>query len=404
MKVIAFVLLLISSSAGHAGPLDQLLQEVLEQQRSGQQADAARQARFLADQSQQQKLLAEAKAAQSRAEAESKALRDEFTAQEKRLAELQLQLKQASGELESLFATVKGFAGTIESELKTSLTAAQFPGRADSLKELATGREIPTVPQMETLWLRVLEEMTASAQVVKFPGKINAAGGGLRTAEIIRIGPFTALADGKYLRYLPTTGQLEELPQQPDGALLKLARDFGETRNPFASLAIDPTRGAVLDQIAASGGGSSFLPKSLRGLVSNGIDIAIIGTLFLASIWAVAAAFERFWYYRRVDLRAYPSRIALETDLTRNLNVIGTVAANAPFVGLLGTVLGIMVTFQKMGAERSMDVHTIMVGLSTALKATAVGLLVAIPCVILNNVLRRRIRELVSAYEVQRGS
>ena len=84
--------------------------------------------------------------------------------------------------------------------------------------------------------------------------------------------------------------------------------------------------------------------------------------------------------------------------------VIGTVAANAPYIGLLGTVLGIMLTFHTMGTAGTIAVSTVMIGLSLALKATAAGLLVAIPCVVMNNVLRRRVTELMTLYRVQHGS
>lgn len=136
------------------------------------------------------------------------------------------------------------------------------------------------------------------------------------------------------------------------------------------------------------------------------VDYGIIGLLLLLSLWAVAITVERLSLYRRIDVTAFPSAQALETELTRRLTVIGTVAANAPYIGLLGTVFGIMITFHTMGTEGNMDVRTIMVGLSLALKATAVGLLVAIPCVAMNNMLRRRVKELVSRYQdgVRRGS
>lgn len=134
------------------------------------------------------------------------------------------------------------------------------------------------------------------------------------------------------------------------------------------------------------------------------VDYGVLGTLLICSLWAVSLAFERWLFYRRVDIADYPNSSALETDLTRHLTVIGTIAANAPYVGLLGTVLGIMLTFHKISIEKNLDVHTIMFGLSMALKATAVGLMVAIPCVVLNNMLRRRIKILLTAYEVRLGS
>ena len=134
------------------------------------------------------------------------------------------------------------------------------------------------------------------------------------------------------------------------------------------------------------------------------IDYGIIGLLIALSLWAVAVATERWLYFRRVDVRRFQNEQEFEVALTKHLVVIGTVAANAPYIGLLGTVLGIMLTFHSMGTSGTMAVQSIMVGLSLALKATAVGLLVAIPCVVLNNVLRRRVTELLTQFKVQHGT
>lgn len=140
--------------------------------------------------------------------------------------------------------------------------------------------------------------------------------------------------------------------------------------------------------------------ESLKGFV----DYGIIGLLLALSMWAIAVAIERWVFYRRIDFERYRSREEFEVVLTKRLVVIGTVAANAPYIGLLGTVLGIMLTFHTMGSSGTMAVQTIMVGLSLALKATAIGLLVAIPCVVLNNVLRRRVTELLTQFKVHHGA
>ena len=134
------------------------------------------------------------------------------------------------------------------------------------------------------------------------------------------------------------------------------------------------------------------------------VDYGIIGLLLALSVWSVAVAVERWLFYRQVNLSQFPSVVQLEMTLTKRLVVIGTVAANAPYIGLLGTVLGIMLTFHTMGTSGTMAVNTIMIGLSLALKATAVGLLVAIPCVVMNNVLRRRVTELLTQYKAQHGT
>lgn len=134
------------------------------------------------------------------------------------------------------------------------------------------------------------------------------------------------------------------------------------------------------------------------------VDYGVIGLLLALSLWCLAVAVERWLFYRQVDLAQFPNQQVFEIALTKRLVVIGTVAANAPYIGLLGTVLGIMLTFHTMGTSKTIAVSAIMIGLSLALKATAVGLLVAIPCVVMNNVLRRKVSELLTLYQVQHGS
>ncbi len=138
--------------------------------------------------------------------------------------------------------------------------------------------------------------------------------------------------------------------------------------------------------------------------LKNVVDYGVIGLLLALSVWAVAIAVERWLFYRRVDVAQFSNQHLCEIALTRRLVIIGTIAANAPYIGLLGTVLGIMLTFHTMGTAGTMAVGTIMIGLSLALKATAAGLLVAIPCVVMNNVLRRRVSELVTVYRSRHGA
>ena len=134
------------------------------------------------------------------------------------------------------------------------------------------------------------------------------------------------------------------------------------------------------------------------------VDYGVIGLLIVLSLWTLAVGVERWLYYRQVNPKHFDDIQIMEMALTKRLVVIGTVAANAPYIGLLGTVLGIMLTFHTMGTSGTMAVGAIMIGLSLALKATAVGLLVAIPCVVLNNVLRRKVSELLSLHKVQHGA
>jgi len=133
------------------------------------------------------------------------------------------------------------------------------------------------------------------------------------------------------------------------------------------------------------------------------VDYGIIGLLLLLSFFAIAIAFERWSFYRKVDVERFKTKQELEIELTKGLTFIASVASNAPYIGLLGTVLGIMLTFYTIGQEGFVDTKKVMVGLALALKATAVGLLVAIPCSVLYNMLLRKVKNLLLLWEVKNG-
>lgn len=130
------------------------------------------------------------------------------------------------------------------------------------------------------------------------------------------------------------------------------------------------------------------------------IDYGIIGFLVVLSIIAMAIAVERYFVYKNIRLSDFTDKKELELAITKGLHIIATIGSNAPYIGLLGTVLGIMLTFYTMGQEGFMDTGKIMSGLALALKATAVGLLVAIPAVTLYNFLLRKVKVLVMQWEI----
>ncbi len=130
------------------------------------------------------------------------------------------------------------------------------------------------------------------------------------------------------------------------------------------------------------------------------IDYGIIGILLIMSVISVAVAMERWMFIRRTDPASYNNKKELELVLTKRLHLIATIGSNAPYVGLLGTVLGIMLTFYTVGEKGYIDTKKIMTGLALALKATAVGLLVAIPSIIFYNLLVRRVKEKIYQWEI----
>jgi len=137
--------------------------------------------------------------------------------------------------------------------------------------------------------------------------------------------------------------------------------------------------------------------------LSLAVDYGIIGLLVFMSVIAIATAIERYIYYRHIQFLNYPDKKSLELDLTEKLHLIATIGSNAPYVGLLGTVLGIMLTFYSMGKDGLMNTEKIMTGLALALKATAVGLIVAIPSIVFYNLLLRRAKTMILRWEIHHG-
>lgn len=133
------------------------------------------------------------------------------------------------------------------------------------------------------------------------------------------------------------------------------------------------------------------------------IDFGVIGLLVVMSFVAMAISIERYMFYRSFSLKEYAGREEAEIALTRRLHLIATIGSNAPYIGLLGTVLGIMLTFYQMGQTGIVDTNSIMTGLALALKATAAGLIVAIPAVTTYNLLLRKAKEHLLLWEARYG-
>ena len=130
------------------------------------------------------------------------------------------------------------------------------------------------------------------------------------------------------------------------------------------------------------------------------IDYGVIGVLGAMSFIAVWLTIERWLFFRSVDVKKYQYKEELEVDLTNNISTVATIASSAPYIGLLGTVLGIILTFYTMGQSGIVNTKEIMIGLALALKATAMGLVVAIPATIFYNYLVRKVEVLLAKWDV----
>jgi biopolymer transport protein ExbB len=130
------------------------------------------------------------------------------------------------------------------------------------------------------------------------------------------------------------------------------------------------------------------------------LDYGVMGTLILMSIVTLWLFIERMMFYKSVRIEDYKHRDKLELDLTDNINIISAIGANAPYIGLLGTVVGIMITFYTLGDIGAVDTKKIMIGLALALKATAMGLIVAIPAIVAYTIALRKVERILTKFDV----
>jgi biopolymer transport protein ExbB len=131
------------------------------------------------------------------------------------------------------------------------------------------------------------------------------------------------------------------------------------------------------------------------------LDYGVMGVLILMSIVTLWLFIERMMFYKSVRTEDYEHRDNLEMDLTDNISVISAIGTNAPYVGLLGTVVGIMITFYSMGDVGAVDAKKIMMGLALALKATAMGLIVAMPAIVAYTIALRKVERVLTKYDVE---
>jgi biopolymer transport protein ExbB len=133
------------------------------------------------------------------------------------------------------------------------------------------------------------------------------------------------------------------------------------------------------------------------------VDYGVIGFLAFMSVIAIGITIERWLFLRKMNVKEYKDKKELELLITNKIHIIATVGSNAPYIGLLGTVLGIMLTFYTMGDKGLMESAKIMTGLALALKATAAGLLVAIPSIVFYNLLVRKVKVLLLQWDINNG-
>jgi len=417
------------SAAAAPGSLDELLQQVKRIKSEEAKENAAREAAFVRDKERQQQLLQDARAKLAAEEARADALRSRFDENEKKLAEMEETLQQRQGNLGELFGVVRQVAGDTAGVVSGSLVSSQYPDREDALIALGKEKDLPSIEQLEGLWFALQQEMTESGKVVQFQGAVVSPEGVAEPRKVTRVGVFNAVSDGKFLRYISETGQLVELSRQPQPRFLAMAAGLEGASGEMVPMALDPSRGSILSMLVQA--------PDLVERVAQGREIGYI-IIVLAIVGLLVAVYRLFdlsimglkvrsqlkhddqpkrnnplgrvlsVYHDNPDVdletleRRLDEAIIKETPrVQRGLSIIKILAVVAPLLGLLGTVTGMIQTFQSITLFGTGDPKLMAGGISQALVTTVLGLMAAIPLTFLHALVASRSRNLVQVLDEQ---
>lgn len=411
-----------------AGTLDELLTQVRESRAVAAKTDSEREQRFLSEKETRQQRLKETRAALLAEQTRSSTLQQAFDENEKRIIELEQRLHERSGSLNELSGIYRQVWGDTRAILENSIISTQLPGRMENLDGLALQQGLPSISQLTELWFALQQEMTAAGKVVSYPAQVIAADGSAQQQRITRVGSFNAVSNGKFLRYLPETGKLEALPKQPPARYRRMAAALEQTGSGSVPMVIDPSRGTVLDLLMqVPDVGERIMQGRLIGYII--IALALVGILVVV---------ERAWRLtvigRRIKnqlgnhipntgnplgrvMAVYHDNKGIDTEtlelkideaiikntpmLQRGLGTIKILAVIAPMLGLLGTVTGLIETFQSITLFGTGDPRLMAGGISQALVTTVLGLGAAIPLILLHTALSGKSKQLVGILEEQ---
>ena len=417
--------------------VEALLQLVKEGKTKEQSANADREAKFMANKNEQAAILAAEKRELARQERIADQLEAEYKKNEEILRVKEEAYQKELGSLVELFGHLQSSAGEAAVQFSGSLTSPQYGlERVDFLNELTSKMsettELPTIREIEGLWYELQREMVASGQVVSFDTTVIDVDGESSTCNVTRVGLFNAVCDGKYLEYVAATGQYAFLPRQPAGRFTKTAKSVGNAdvgeQVRFGVDPTGPTGGSLLANLIQT--------PSLAERAAQGIEVGY--AIIFVGLIGIGLAFWKLWSLyvlgkavraqagsKTLDVRNPLGRVlkvgeenfkkdidtlelklaeaimAERPSIERGIGAVRIISVVAPLAGLLGTVTGMIVTFQMITLYGTGDPKLMAGGISQALVTTVLGLLVAIPTTLLHSFTASSAKGIISVLEEQ---
>jgi len=407
----------VSSYAAEAVNLDRLMDQVRQGRALDSQDNSARVAEFRANRNKQAALNADANRAKVAQEAESARLNRVFEANDLQIIDLNEKLDIRLGDLKELFGVLQQATGDAKAGFDTSITSVQFPERevymADVMTKMGQTSKFASVGEIEQFWAEMMNELVQQGKVVKFNAPVTVAGGATETKEVTRFGSFNVVSDGKYLKMSSDRKNFIELPRQPSSRFSSKVSGAEKATSGLSPLAVDVTRGGILETYTKK---PTLLEKVKEGKEVGYviIGLGVIGVLL--ALWRFIALTITSGAVKRqtknigrpgknplgrvlkvynqsadantetLELRLSEAVLKETPKLNKMLAFLKIIAVVAPLLGLLGTVTGMINTFQAIQLYGTGDPKLMAGGISQALVTTVLGLVVAIPMVFLHSI------------------
>ena len=410
--------------------LDLLVESVKNTASIRAKEDKARLDKFLSDKNRQQYLLNQMKAKLNAEEDRSERLTKEYEDNDKKLSELEEQLTLKLGSFGELFGIVRQTAGESKGQFMLSLTNIEYPERIEFLGDLAERKslDLPTSAELDRLWYEILNELNQSGKVKVYNTDILSKSGELVNTDIVRIGVLNSAADGDYLNLVSEQNVLEYLAKQPEGSIRRSARKLQNNDVEYREVFIDPTRGSLLSKLIDRAGfferinQGGFVGYIILLILTAGLAMGVLQFLFLrnesqtienelgsgnysesSTLGKLNSIYSKYKGDTPEELEAQLEDVLAKAApaLEKNLSIIKLLAAVAPLLGLLGTVIGMIETFQAITLFGTGDPKLMAGGISQALVTTMLGLIAAVPLLFVHNILDSRSRAISQIYEEQ---
>ena len=406
--------------------LNQLLLKVQKDQIEQVPELKQRELKFLKARNQQRALLGKAKLELKKEEKIMVILQARYEKQEKELSDLENRLRLVAGTLGELFGVVRQTSRSLKNQLDSSIISSEHEGRSDFLHTIASRKELPDTAELEKLWAILHQEVTESGRVVKFQKEIVKSNGDKEMRSIVRVGAFNLVSKKEYLNYEPETQQIVQFPKKVGSRYVGLINNLEASKDKYKAFGLDPSRGSLLSLFMQS--------PSLINRINQG---GIVGyVIILLLLFALGFSVERFLNLRTLsrlvreqmnskqvltnnplgdikqvfqnNLNKDIETLELKMDeaisrktsqVQKGLSTIKVLASVAPLLGLLGTVTGMIATFQSITLFGTGDPKLMAGGISQALITTVLGLIAAIPLILIYNYLFGKSKEIVQIFE-----